>query len=536
MFGIAIAAGLQQANGQAVTSDNWVVKDAAGRAAILDLDSEHDRGWHAGKLYRSEGAALAAIGGTASGAARTIGPYVSPDSPNLVINGDGNALAGWTAFQGGTIASINGEIELTAAGNLSGFSQAIALGAGRAAIGSARGRRGTTATTCYAFTSSNNSTLNAASGIIALPSTTMLAGTLKVSGRSSGVWIGARNSSSAGSGTAYFDDFELYEVIPFAGWDSGSDGVSLLVEFSTPASLAAPQVIAQSDIESERDRIRVELSTTFELTVSFRANNTDFARLDLAPLAASTRYSLSLAGSSAGNAFAASLNGGTAISDSLAELPGSSHLWIGRSYSGDFFQGRIHRLAVVNDWQPDWWLQKVTAPMDAIWTEGDSYVANTGGTGLSLETRNISGRAVITTAVGGSAISDIEARVAIRATLLKELTFVLWDGSPNDYGSIEDYCGRIGNILNRLDHERFVLIPPSVPYGMSGSNALAIRAEMRLRWPDHILDWRDWIANSDGVIDEDRMLNYPADLYHLNSSAMTQMATGLQAFLSAKGW
>jgi hypothetical protein len=103
--------------GRNVDGANWVPRDGTGRRPALFLDLENNRGWYDGRVYATEAAALAAVGGTASGGTRRIGNHVAADAPELLPNGDLSLGVGdWTSLNGATAAVVAGELEMSGTG------------------------------------------------------------------------------------------------------------------------------------------------------------------------------------------------------------------------------------------------------------------------------------------------------------------------------------------------------------------------------------------------------------------------------------
>jgi hypothetical protein len=174
----------------------------------------------------------------------------------------------------------------------------------------------------------------------------------------------------------------------------------------------------------------------------------------------------------------------------------------------------------------------------ALWTEGDSYMDGAGGADLKTIVGLVTGRDVSDTSVGGATMADIRDRIVANTSSKAQSILIVWDGSTNGYVDAASYTDELETGIDALGHSRFVVIPSAVPFGLSytGSRSEALHAEFISRWPDNTLSWRDWIANTDGTINEDRMLDYPTDPTHLNQTAMNEMAAGIKAFIDAKAW
>ena len=168
---------------------------------------------------------------------------------------------------------------------------------------------------------------------------------------------------------------------------------------------------------------------------------------------------------------------------------------------------------------------------DRTWAEGDSYVGGAGGASFAIGLRN-QGRVVISSAVGGSELADIQTRVTQYRRMIQQCSrIVIWDGSPNGYVDAESYADEMQGILDTAGID-FIVLPSAVPYGQADTQAIPIRDEFEARWPGKVCDWRDYIANTDGVIDENRMLDYPTDAWHLNQTAYDEAGAGVDGMIA----
>jgi hypothetical protein len=167
-------------------------------------------------------------------------------------------------------------------------------------------------------------------------------------------------------------------------------------------------------------------------------------------------------------------------------------------------------------------------------TEGDSYMGGACSYSITTELKAVLGRGVVSTAVGGSEMGEARDRVlsAENRNLLGHVT-VFWDGSQNGITTVDDYADELAAAIDVLGHDHFIIIPAAVPSGTKdAAQQLAIQAEFKRRWPDNILDWRDVLPNTAGIIDADQM----CDAVHLNRTALNTMARGIAGFITAEGW
>jgi len=165
-----------------------------------------------------------------------------------------------------------------------------------------------------------------------------------------------------------------------------------------------------------------------------------------------------------------------------------------------------------------------------VWTEGDSYVSGSGGASFDAGLRG-QGITLASTAVGGASMTDIRDRlIANKSTIRKCNLLVVWDGSHNGYVDAESYVDLLQEGLDAVGID-FIVIPAAIPYGATDSGQIAIRDEFEARWPGKVCDWRDYIPNTGGVIDQNRMLNYPTDSTHLNQTAYDEAAAGVAGMI-----
>lgn len=166
-----------------------------------------------------------------------------------------------------------------------------------------------------------------------------------------------------------------------------------------------------------------------------------------------------------------------------------------------------------------------------IWAEGDSYVGGAGGASLAISLRAL-GHTVIVAGVGGSTMAEVRDRLIADAALARQCTVVVWDGSQNGYVDADSYADLLATGLAAATTGDFIVIPAAVPFGtVDTTQQIAIRDEFLSRWGAKMHDWRDAIANTAGVIDQNRMLDYPTDAVHLNTTAHGEEAAALSALL-----
>lgn len=455
---------------------SWVLRGADAAPAVLDYSPTDGRYWHRGASYATRTAWLVAIGGAATGDVLNIGPY-RPGGANLVTNGDFTSdVAGWSAVgTGAAVAWAAGELQLTAGGSLNCATQLIAGSEGEAYELTATARRGTTTNSLIVGAGTGSNLGNGVSS--ANISTT--APTLKsILYQGASKYVGLRNTSGSGTGTALMDGVSVREVVPFAGFTTA--GSTLYVAFVAPTSQAATQVVISLDVATlgentnERDRIRIERTAAGNVRLLVTHNLTEAFTVDFGAVADGSENHVCIGWTKAGGALGmtASLNGATPATKSIATgVPGVAVLRIGRSPTGETWAGAVSRVSYFAGRAPDDWVKWAASGFSAtaIFADGDSYMAGANSVVLASDLQTLLARTVATSAVGGSTMTQIRDRILTRPWV-KGRTLVVWDGSANSYGTVSAYLTLIDEIIAfHGTPGRIVFIPAVSP---NGSNAL----------------------------------------------------------------
>lgn len=519
---------------------------ALGSDALIDLDFVHGRYVFAGRSHASKAAFLAASGGAVVGSAMLLGPYVS--GPELIPDGGfaAGTLDGWasTASHAG-----NGSVSVVA-------NKLVA--AINSSTGQYRAARSNTVTAgrAYRFAADlvakgstpplNSTTINAAlsaelggadgrsadfsgGGVIPqhLEVTAGASGTTLHTGFVCGVSV----STLA---TATLDNFSLREALPYPGHSTA--GFAFRLAAVTPAATSGNKVALQWGTDGERFRVRLAWDASKHLRLIVTVDNAEQANLDLGVVEVSTAFTVEA--SLGTNRIVARLNGGAAQLDSVAVLPGIGRLWIGRSYTGEAWDGTLTRLSV-------WPAERV--PDNLIVAEGDSFVAGAGGISLaaSLSTA-LSGRPVLSRAVGGGTPMDIATRLAAIPGLSRGVV-VIWDGDMNTGSVVADQLAAYATIVARIPHGRYIIVPPgrrAVKSGADNANVALVQSALAGLYPGHIVDAQSILAahatapgdNADvagGFIPTSLL---QADLTHPTSAAMSFVAAALATEIGTRGW
>lgn len=515
-----------------------VASDIIAGRALLDCDLTNNVYWFEGQFYSTQAAFLTATGGSITGGLLKFGAYVDPAASELIVNGTFDTdTTGWTggstAGAAATLSVASAALVITALASTN--PQAVqTLTDVRFLVGHAyrlhvEYKRGTLVNNMFGVTNKNNSGFTSPAGTGNTTTFTISEGCLNFQ---TGMTVMLRVGTSAGTGTAIFDNISLKEATPFVGYVPESFAATIWG--TTGGTLpSTTQVIAEaneSDIHDE-NCIRVTwIATTGHIVVTVLYGTASQASLDLGAVAISTPFKIDL--TTRLNEFAAWLNDGTPVIDTLGSQPGVAFIRTGNSSAGsEAFSGTVTRIAVFG------------GPRHVpglIRTEGDSYMAGVSGVVLTTLLATATSRTTVNTAVGGATISDISGRIALPAnTGVRKQTTVIWDGIPTEATDAPSYVATYQQAIQNLGYDRYVIVMPSVPFGATAPTqalAEAIGTLLNTTFPGHVIDWRPTIPNTSGVINQDQMVNYPTDTQHLASSPMTAMAGVIASFISAKGW
>lgn len=498
----------------------------------LHLDYVNSRYRWDGQTFTDETAFLTAIGGSKSGAVRGIGPYVAPDATELITNGNfPTDLTGWTTVLNGT----------SSAAVVAQAAQLIS----DATMGNGQGGAGIT----QQFVTQDSRAyllayqVGTATGTSRIGTTSLandLIGLVSAGAGAKSVLFAAQGAAShvylyrAPAGTITIDTVSAKEARPYKGFDQGS-GLTLVFKGKTPTSAGAEKTAFQLYANGIH-RIYLRYTTGGNLVLRADKAGATFVNYDLGAYAAGTAFKLEVACLASG--WQASLNDGPVVGGGSGALPGLGALTIGNDLVGGavaWGTGELHELIVVNDGSN----AAFYARLNGLWGEGDSFMAGASGVQLYATLRTLMNRATKSTAVGGSTADLIAGRMTDPAnTYLRNQTTVIWDGDHNGMTTVTAYCDLLATGIAALGHSRFVILPPCVNYGQSDlSVETAIRDMMLARWPNNLLDWRDFLTlDGNGVPESSMYFDSGTDTTHLSQAAMDLAAAAIEAFINGKGW
>lgn len=510
-------------------------------AALVDANFSGGKFRFNNANYADETAWLAAIGGSKSGIARTIGPYIFgselfPDG-GFTSGVDSWADAPATAANGG-VTNEAGRLRLTYTGAGTSYNarRQFTVTANRAYAyrATVAARSGVNLTSMAPAIAVSDDLANGAvwyANGAALPETRTIAfgaqfGTIRAGIQTSG--------TASAANWAEIDDVSLRECYPYEGFTTQSIGARF--EFTTPAAASGNKVLAEwSDDNSSRvSRVRVVFDATSHLRMIVTSDNSEQANLDLGVVAVSTAYELAIAAAS--NRFSASLDGAAIVTDTAGTMPGVGKLWIGRSVSGETWDGTIDRVRIYAEALSD---AALTDPFESFMVFGDSTAdASTWRTALAASYTPV--RSQTEAAVGGENTTEMLARVAADTDHRRWTT--LFMDRPNTGESSATWLGNMKAAAALLETNRWLVVPPVLnsPSGLPDSSATAI-GEIQaalLSDPDflgHTFDASEQAAYISEMADDATRVG-GGDWVHFNTTGQNLQAARIKITLDALGW
>jgi len=387
--------------------------------ALLDADYTAGRYYFNGNTYSSVAALAAAMGGTNSGNALSIGPHLTG---NVLYESDFSAgidgFAGTLNPGNGSLANSSGNLVGTVTTSTYRYSRTVSANRKAAKITTTQVSK-TQGSASLAI--GNNAGLSGAATI----ATAMGAnGDYSAIGSTDGSSIYAGLQTS-GAGQTTTTNWTVEEVLPFDGF------VQLQHRFEfdfTTGTIGTQQVIEHLGIpaaSAQSIQLLIDASGNLRLIVTI-SNSTVIANLDLGVLSPSTRYIVR--GSVADNAFYANLDGGALVSDTSGQPPPAALFWLGRSFSGETLTGGMHRAKIWPTATSD--PNMLVDPARALFITGDSTGAGTGATAKWFANFGSPVRAYNNIAVGSETSSQMLARVQAAASFYHDWPLIIMD-RPN---------------------------------------------------------------------------------------------------------
>lgn len=439
--------------------------------ALADIDTENGRFWYNNRVYPTIDAVASAMGGVRSGNALTIGPY---DTGNLLYQS--NFSPGVDGFAE-TLNPSNGDISASG-GNL----------IGTVTTGQYRYAKAISVSRIAAVASATRISTNQASISLGIGNTSGLSGaasatTPLINGRST--VVGSTETSTMhvglltnGAGQTTSTDYTVKEALPYAGYLQLQTRFEF--DFTAPASFSTQKMIAMWGIGNTGQSIRLLINTSGELRLILTiSNTTETVNLNLGVISTGSRHKIS--GSVADNGSYASLDGGPLVADTDVgnSVPAVGLFWIGRSFTGETFDGTIHRATLWAESAGD--PNQFIDPAKAFRIYGDSTAVGEGSTTdwfQVLTSEYSPERAYSRNAAGGETSTEMLARVLASADFYRDWPTIFMD-RPNTGENVALWISNMKAAVAHLRTDKWYVHPPvqNVP-DTSISNIASVQTEL----------------------------------------------------------
>ena len=169
--------------------------------------------------------------------------------------------------------------------------------------------------------------------------------------------------------------------------------------------------------------------------------------------------------------------------------------------------------------------------------EGDSYMSGANGVSMAETLAALDTRQGIRTALGGGTLQQALARIQSFGEKEKNLILVVWDGSPNGYGTPSEYLATFAAIVEAWGNDRFVFVPPvrrNANSEQEKTDIQAIRATMLSVYAGHTVDAQQVLADAGDPGDDATDISndvVPSTLLQVDGVHLTQ--TGMDAVTAA---
>jgi hypothetical protein len=512
------------------------VSAPAYAGSLLDANYVTNSYWYNGTRYADETSLNTAISATKSGITRTLAPKVLGAGTELVTNGNFDTdITGWSTGGSGdtTISWVSGKMQMVRGSNASAGTalQGVLVG------GSGRGLR-------LQVTPSGNAVTGQATnngGAAALSATALGSTTQQTK------YLGSGNAAPAGqinlafwptntSSTASIDGVSLKEVGPLA--EHSNSAFAAIIKGTTPATASGNKVAFQADCDNENDRFRVVWDNTKHLRLITTCNGTEQANIDLGVVDVLTPFIVYCSATT--NSVRASLNGNGITVDTVARHPGLAYLRIGRSFTGETWDGTIDRVSTFNRVLTD--VEMVSADK-AFQIRGDSTAAGDGIGVASTEkwwyllyTAYDPDRAINNSGVSGETTAQMLTRAEADTTHRGWTTIYVDRPNSND----EDWINNIKSAAGLLTTNRWFVLPPVLnsPSGQPDSVATIIGQIQSTLLSDPFFSGHTLDASAQATYIAAMNDDTTRDSGFIHFSAVGQniQYTTIKAFLDAQGW
>ena len=499
---------------QGVRAPAWVLRDAAARPALLDIDWEGDRYWYAGRSYATAAELYAALGvvTVVSGRKITIGP--NPSGAELVSGSvfDGSeSISAWTAGPNTTLSYAGGGMRVTTgAGGTTAYGYQLITGLtiGKSYVLRAGGI-GTLGDIRVGTTPDGNDVL--INGSFGQNPPTGAGGSWSFFAATTSVYVTFRGTSTNG-GTRTFSFCSVKESSLFAGWSN--IGGTIVIKFLSASTLSAAENYMYitdrygGGATIANEKIELTQSTTVgQMASSVRHLNVSGLSCtgDTVFPGSNTTVAIAWANADSQMSVNGQYNEGSSVSAS-GDIPSYlDRVHIGHNGIGTgqvqgtlrrwtYFPRRVPDISVRADWYD--------RHPDAIHTIGDSF-CNTTYWVPAIKTA-YPARKVSYDGVGGSALSEydtqgappapsLEKRLA-RTPALWDRTIVFMDGGISGPPRYEDVSTVLSRLIAMTTNNRWLYVQPSPGNKATGDAINSYSGQ------SNYLDWVSWLADARTVV------------------------------------
>jgi hypothetical protein len=230
------------------------------------------------------------------------------------------------------------------------------------------------------------------------------------------------------------------------------------------------------------------------------------------------------------------------VAHTAGEHPGLSHIRIGRSYTGEAWDGTIARVTLFAAALSD---AAMAEPTRAFMIYGDS-IANGDGAGVTtrwydaLRTGYDPDRTVYEVAEGGETTTQMLGRV--RADSNHRTWTTIFNDRPNTGEASATWLANIKAAVGYLRTNRWLVMPPVVnsPSGLPDNSAVAIGEIQAALLGDPFFAGHTFGATQQAAyataVNVDSTRVGAGDFTHFSNAGQAIQAAHIRAFLDEKGW
>lgn len=342
------------------------------------------------------------------------------------------------------------------------------------------------------------------------------------------------NASSLSGSPSKLSQSSLKEVGPLPKWVANA--LSFRLKGVTPAVASGNKVGLQLDTPAgERDRVRVVWDSSKHLRIIITAFNVEQANLDLGVVNESTSFDIRFTGTR--DSFYARLGNLDVVTDTSGFLPGMSHMRLGRSFTGETWDGEITSFQLWPEFLPS----RVIDVRKTLGVYGDSTAAASGASTFNnswyylLYSSYDPDRYPYRDATGGQSVTTMASRFEAD-TAHVDWTTIFYD-RLNTGETADLWMDSIRRCVEHLKTDRF-LIMPQVQYADNAetepnkSRMIEINRRIKEMYPNNTFDADTeaafLLALSPG--------STRADGLHRNDAGQLIEYTFMRAWLDRKGW